>query len=86
MVFESQNRVGGRLGSSCGGTDGSRVVESSDETALCWTTVTTTVVQVMDSRVLGEADRQQKCIIQMEIRGESVRCGRRPAAVSCSLS
>ena len=28
-----------------------------DEIALCWTTVTTTIGHVMDSRVLGEAER-----------------------------
>ena len=54
--------------------------------ALCWTTVTTTIGQMADTRALGKVDKWNssgKAWPKVELRDESVRCGRRPAAVRC---
>ena len=54
--------------------------------ALCWTTVTTTIGQVVDTLILGEADKrdwQRKCMAQVELHDESARCGRRSATIRC---
>ena len=53
--------------------------------ALCWTTVTTTIGQMVDTRVLGKVEQQRESMAQVEHRDESVRCGCRPAAVRCSV-
>ena len=50
--------------------------------ALCRTTVTATIGQVVDTRVLGEnrqGDWQRKCMTQVELRDESLRWGRQAA-------
>ena len=51
--------------------------------ALCWTTVTTTIGQMVDTRVLGKVEQQRESMAQVELRDASVRCGCRPAAVRC---
>ena len=82
----SSNPTLARLGNSCGETAGSRVVESSE-----WDCATLddsddddwTAGGCSCSRGGRQRDWQRKCMTQVELRDESVRCGRRPAAVRC---